>query len=94
MTNKVNEIVNTKFAEENNAMVWEVAGYAGLALTILGQVVIGVNYLGGQGCWLVANALYLSKAYAQDLGRAEMVRNVAMSALTAGLMVAKIFGAF
>lgn len=73
---------------------WEIAGYAGLALTIAGQVVIGINYMGGQSCWLIANALYLAKAAKQDMGKAEIVRNVAMSALTAGLMIAKALGAF
>lgn len=74
--------------------IYEAMGYIGLALTVAGQVVIGINYMGGQACWLIANALYLTKAFKQDLGKAEIVRNVCMSALTAGLMVAKILGAF
>lgn len=74
--------------------VYEAMGYIGLALTVAGQVVIGIDYMGGQACWLVANGLYLTKAVKQDLGKAEIVRNVCMSALTTGLMVAKFFGAF
>lgn len=74
--------------------IYEAMGYVGLALTIAGQVVIGIDYMAGQACWLIANGLYLTKAAKQNLGRAEMVRNVAMSALTAGLMVAKVMGAF
>lgn len=74
--------------------IYETMGYAGLALTVLGQICVGVDYMLGQTCWLVANGLYLTKAVKQDLGKAEMVRNVCMSALTAGLMVAKILGAF
>ena len=66
---------------------WEIAGYIGLALTIIGQCVIGISYLCGQGCWLVANGCYLIKAVKQDLGRAEIIRNVALSAITAGLMI-------
>ena len=62
-------------------------GYCGLALTIIGQCVIGISYLCGQSCWLVANGCYLIKAVKQDLGRAEIVRNVALSAITAGLMI-------
>lgn len=87
-------MTNTNDTKAKNNNFWEIAGYAGLALTIAGQVVIGINYMGGQACWLVANALYLSKAFKQDLGKAEIVRNVAMSALTAGLMIAKALGAF
>lgn len=74
--------------------VYEAMGYAGLALTIIGQVVIGIDYLLGQGCWFVANGLYITKAVKQEMGKAEIVRNVAMTALTTGLMIAKIFGAF
>lgn len=66
---------------------WEWCGYAGLALTILGQCLVGIFYLAGQGCWLLANALYLTKAVKQNLGRAEVVRNCAMSAITFGLML-------
>lgn len=73
--------------EKKKFDLMETFGYAGLALTILGQCVIGINYLVGQGCWLLANGLYLTKAFKQDLGRAEIVRNVAMSAITAGLMI-------
>ena len=62
-------------------------GYCGLALTIIGQCIIGISYLCGQGCWLVANGCYLIKAVKQDLGRAEIIRNVALSAITAGLMI-------
>ncbi len=62
-------------------------GYCGLALTIIGQCVIGISYLCGQGCWLIANWCYLIKAIKQDLGRAEIIRNICMSAITAGLMI-------
>lgn len=66
---------------------WEWCGYLGLMLTIIGQCLVGIFYLAGQGCWLLANALYLTKAVKQDLGRAEIVRNCAMFALTFGLMI-------
>ena len=62
-------------------------GYCGLALTIIGQCVIGISYLCGQGCWLVANGCYLIKAVKQNLGKAEIIRNLCMSAITAGLMI-------
>ena len=69
-------------------------GYCGLALTIIGQCVIGISYLCGQGCWLVANGCYLLKAIKQDIGRAEIVRNVCMSAITVSLMVIYRMGLF
>lgn len=74
--------------------IFEILGYVAVALTVLGQILIGVDYLTGQGCWLVANALYLTKAVKQDLGKAEITRNVIMSALTIGLMILYAVGIF
>ena len=67
--------------------IYELCGYLGIALTIIGQILIGLDYFAGQSCWLAANALYLFKAVKQQQDRAEIVRNVAMSAITLGLMV-------
>lgn len=68
--------------------VMEVLGYCGIALTIIGQIAVGANYLLGQSCWLVANALFIIKAVRQKQGKAETLRNVIMLAITIGLIVA------
>lgn len=75
-------------------IILEIFGYVAIALTVLGQILIGIDYLIGQGCWLIANALYLTKAVKQDLGKAEITRNVVMSALTVGLMILYAVGVF
>lgn len=87
MTNTKHEVVNTRFADTTTPIIWEVCGYIAIALTVAGQVLIGGSYLIGQGCWLVANVLYIAKAIKQNAGNAEITRNLIMTALTAGLMI-------
>lgn len=70
----------------------ELCGYCGIALTIIGQITVGANYLLGQTCWLVANALFIIKAVRQKQGKAETIRNVIMLAITIGLIVAYSIG--
>lgn len=71
--------------------MYEFFGYLAIVLTVIGQIVIGDFYIPGQACWLVANGLYLAKARHQKLGRAEIVRNVIMSAITLGLIIVHMF---
>ena len=40
---------------------WETAQYLVLFLTVAGQVLIGVNYYWGQGAWLIANAITVTR---------------------------------
>ena len=70
----------------------ELCGYCGIVLTVVGQVTVGANYLLGQACWLIANALFIIKAVRQKQGKAETVRNVIMLAITIGLIIAYSIG--
>lgn len=73
---------------------YEVMGYMAIALTVIGQIVINISVIAGQIFWLVANALYLTKAIKQEMGKAEIMRNVIMSAITCGLIVLAAVGVF
>ena len=73
---------------------YEIAGYIAIALTVIGQIVINMSSIVGQLLWLVANALYLIKAVKQDMGKAEIIRNVIMSAITTGLIILCALGVF
>jgi len=73
---------------------YEVMGYAAIALTVIGQIVINISPIAGQGTWMVANVLYLIKAVKTNMGRAEIVRNVIMSAITTGLIILCAIGIF
>lgn len=74
--------------------VWKNLQYLNLALTIAGQVVIGGSYLLGQGVWLVANCIAVIRDVVLKRPAADVVKDVAMTALTAGLMVFYLLGGF
>lgn len=61
--------------------------YLVLALTIMGQVCIGIDYMLGQGLWLVANLITVGRNLGLERPRADKVQGVFMLALTCGLMV-------
>ena len=70
--------------------VWEnlqYLKYLNLARTIAGQVIIGGSYMLGQGVWLVANIIALARDFTLQRPTADKVRDAAMTALTAGLMI-------
>ncbi len=73
---------------------YEVMGYMAIALTVIGQIVINISVIMGQIFWFVANALYLAKAIKQEMGKAEIMRNVIMSAITCGLIILAAVGVF
>ena len=73
---------------------YEVMGYMAIALTVIGQIVINISVIMGQIFWLIANALYLTKAIKQKMGKAEIMRNVIMSAITCGLIILAAVGVF
>jgi len=80
--------------EKKNTKVYEVMGYVAIALTVIGQIAINVSALAGQSLWMIANVLYLTKAVKQNMGKAEVVRNVIMSAITTGLIILCVIGVF
>ena len=94
---QVQEISNVRETQERPsiwAQVWTQAQYLNLALTIAGQVVIGGSYLLGQGVWLVANCIAVIRDVVLKRPAADVVKYVAMTSLTAGLMVFYLLGGF
>lgn len=74
--------------------IWENLGYVALALTIVGQILVGIIYLAGQGCWLASNAILISRNVALHRPKADMVKDCCMTAITTGLIVASLLGVF
>lgn len=74
--------------------MFEVFGYIAIFLTVIGQVAVNIDPLYGQTAWMVANILFLVKAVKQKQGKAEITRNVVMSAITAGLISLCVLGIF
>ena len=73
---------------------YEVMGYTAIAITVIGQIIINISPIAGQCAWMVANILYLIKATKTNMGRAEITRNVIMSAITIGLIILCVIGVF
>lgn len=74
--------------------VWENLQYLNLALTIGGQCLIGASYLVGQTAWLIANLIAVTRDVVLHRPAADVVRDVAMTALTAGLIGFYLLGGF
>ena len=68
--------------------MWENLQYAGLALTIAGQVVIGPMWLLGQVLWLIANIIAVVRDFCLSRPNADKVKDIGLTALTIGLIVA------
>ena len=73
-------------------LVWENLQLLGLALTIFGQITIGMSYLLGQGVWLVANIIALARDFALHRPPADKIKNGALLGITAGLICLNLFG--
>lgn len=94
---QVQEITNVRetASEKSTARkVWENLQYLNLALTIAGQCIIGASYLIGQGVWLAANLIAVIRDVVLKRPAADVVKDVAMTALTAGLIVFYLLGGF
>ena len=72
-------------------VTWENVQYVVLFLTVVGQILIGVNYFLGQSTWLLANAITVTRNVKLDRPRADKVQGWFMFALTFGLIVANAF---
>lgn len=68
--------------------VWENLQYVGLALTIAGQIVIGPLWLLGQSFWFIANVIAITRDFILHRPHADTVKDICMTALTAGLIIA------
>ena len=94
----MNEISNVRpMPQEQKSTarkVWENLQYMNLALTIGGQVIIGGSYLIGQGAWLIANIIAVARDIVLKRPAADIVKDVCMTALTAGLIVFYLLGGF
>jgi hypothetical protein len=66
--------------------VWEFVAYVCLALTIAGQVLTASNVLLAQWVWLVSNLLFVARDFALYRPSADKVKDVAMLALTIGMV--------
>lgn len=80
-------------AEKNKVMLfWENLNYLPILLTIIGQLIIGVSYVAGQSCWMIANAIYIARSIALQRPKADMMRDLCLMLFTAALIVISLIG--
>ena len=67
--------------------MWENIHYLVLALTIIGQITVGGNFILGQSLWLVANIITVTRSFKLDRPTADKVKDCALLAITVGIVV-------
>lgn len=75
----------------HNQTFWEIIGYLSLALCIFGQISVGYMYIPAQIVYLVANILSLTRSLTIKLPKANIVKDVVFTAITAGLIAIYFF---
>lgn len=90
----VREFAPAKPVRRTADVVVENLQLLGLALTIMGQVVIGSSYIAGQGLWLVSNFIAVFRDFYLHRPIADKVKNIALTGITLGLVVVWLFGGF
>lgn len=71
---------------EQHRKIWEQLQLVVLALTIVGQCVVGAWFLLGQGIWLVSNAIALIRDFKLGRPHADKIKNASMTAITVGII--------
>lgn len=66
---------------------WENLQLACLALTIIGQIVIGASFFFGQGLWLIANFVSLIRDFVLKRPAADKIKDATLAAITAGIII-------
>ena len=61
--------------------------YASIALTVIGQCVVGGNFYVGQFAYLLANAVNVGRDFALNRPVADKIKNFTFLGITAGLMI-------
>lgn len=72
--------------------VWENMQLLGLTLTIIGQITVGAWFLLGQGLWLIANLIAVTRNFVLKRAMADKVKDITLTGITAGLIVLNLFG--
>lgn len=72
--------------------IWENMQLLGLTLTIIGQVTVGAWFLVGQGLWLVANLIAVTRNFILKRAMADKIKDITLTGITIGLILLNVFG--
>lgn len=73
--------------ENKNNWKWEMLGYVGLILCVVGQITVGYWYLVAQVVYLIANITGVVRDFALGLPNANKVKDVVFTGITVGLII-------
>ena len=74
--------------------IWENLQLLVLALTIAGQLFVGVAFFIGQGLWAVANVISVTRDFILHRPIADIVKDSAMTAITFALIALRLLGLY
>lgn len=72
--------------------VFEVSNYLILTLLIIGQSTVGSMFYVGQGIYLTANVLSVTRCWVLKRPVADKIKDCCMLAITIGLILIKVLG--
>ena len=83
-----------KGKKDVKTIVWENLQLLTLMGSIAGQVTIGASFLLGQGLFLAANIVALTRNFVLHRPIADKIKDSCLTAITIGLIVAFLLGAY
>lgn len=72
--------------------LWENLQYVTLVLLIVGQCTVGSMFYVGQGVYLLANIVSVSRCFALQRPIADKIKDCCCLAITIGLLAIKVLG--
>lgn len=87
-----NENNVTTQKKDMKTLIWENLQLLVLALTIIGQITVGIWFLVGQGIWFISNIITVVRDFVLKRPAADKIKNIALTAITAGLIILNVFG--
>lgn len=83
----VRELPKQTRKTNDRTFVWEQLQFVVLALTILGQCIVGAVFFIGQAVWLVANTIALIRDFKLHRPIADKTKNACLLAITCGIIL-------
>ena len=64
--------------------------YVAMFMTVLGQCIVGNMFYVGQGLFLTANVIYLTRDFKLNRPKADKIKNTLFTAITVGIIVMQL----
>lgn len=87
-------MANIEVPKTRAEVIWENLQVAVLALTIMGQALVGGLYLIAQFIWLVANMISLIRNFVLGRPMADKIKDGGLCGLTVALIALRVYGIY